>query len=202
MKKIFKRFIKGFLALLPVFVTVFILYRVGSGAESILGKVLKLILSDRFYVPGMGVLAGFLLIILFGFILEVRLGDKLYSLFCRLLEKIPGVKSIYSAIKSIVDVFSEDSSKKKDFNKVVKVSCPDGTSEIGLMTRDDFSGLPEGIADIETDEVAVLLPWSLQMGGRTVLVPKTSISFINMPPEQAFKLVFTGFAHLEGKKGG
>ena len=59
----------------------------------------------------------------------------------------------------------------------------DQTSLMGLMTRDDFSDLPEGIGDDET--VAVYLPMSYQLGGFTVMVPKSKVRPVDMKVDQA-----------------
>jgi len=58
MKMVTRIFLKGLAAVLPITVTIYVLYWLGSTAESVLGRGLKMLIPDRLYWPGMGVVAG------------------------------------------------------------------------------------------------------------------------------------------------
>ena len=60
---------------------------------------------------------------------------------------------------------------------------------LGFVTRDEFSDMPENM--VSTDSVAVYLPMSYQIGGYTVYVPRSRLTFIDMPREQAMRLAVT-----------
>jgi len=188
MKKIGRFFLQGLIAILPIILTIYILYRLSSSAEFALGKLLRLILPDWLYIPGMGVVAGFFVIVGFGLLLNLWLFRKIFRWGEVVLEKIPLVKSLYSSIKDLTGFF--DTKKEKSFNKVVKVNLIDnGVSMIGLVTREDFDRLPEGIGGQDT--VAVYLPWSYQVGGFTILLPKSKIKPIDMSIEDAMRFCLT-----------
>lgn len=193
MKIIFRRFLKGFIALLPVLVTFWLLSKIVGSVESFAGGIIKTVAGWEKCPSGVGLIAAFFAFVVIGYLLErVSFFQRFYSWASGLLGRIPGVKIIYNAIKDIVGFF--DSSKKGDFNKVVKVTLADGTSELGLVTQDSLDGFPKGFADPKKKEVIVLFPWSLQMGGRTKLVPMDMITPIpDMTPDEAFKGIFTAF---------
>jgi uncharacterized membrane protein len=113
---------------------------------------------------------------------------KAFSLGETLLQRIPGIKSLYGSIRDMVGFF--DASKQKEFDKTVMVALGDENVRLmGLVTREDFRDLPEGIGDEQT--VAVYLPMSYQLGGFTVMVPKAKIKPVDMKVDQAMQFVLT-----------
>ena len=73
--------------------------------------------------------------------------------------------------------------------KVVSLDLPGNMRVLGFITRADFSDAPAGIA--RTDEVAVYLPMSYQIGGYTVFVPKSACTPVEMSREEAMKFILT-----------
>jgi uncharacterized membrane protein len=196
-KKISKLFLQGLMAILPVVLTIYILYWLAVSAESILGKATRLILPEKLYLPGMGVLAGLLVILAIGILLELWLFRKIFQWGEKIVEKLPLIKSLYSSIRGLTSFF--DSSKNKDFNKVVMVTLiEDDIKIMGLVTREDFKGLPEKI--YKDDKVAVFLPWSYQMGGFTIMVSKSKLEPIELSVDQALRFMFTAGVSTEKEK--
>jgi len=195
MKKIGKLFLQGLIAILPIALTLYLIYWLAATAESVLGQAIRFVIRD-YYRPGMGVLAGFFLVLSIGILLRIWIFRKLLALGEALLQKVPGVKSIYGSIRDLVGFF--DASKKKDFDKTVMVSfLDDDTRLMGLVTREAFDDLPKGIGDKET--VAVYLPMSYQLGGFTVMVPRSRIRAVDLPVDQAMKFVLTAGVSAENK---
>jgi len=64
---------------------------------------------------------------------------------------------------------------------------------LGFVTREDFGDLPPGFAGEEV--VAVYLPMSYQIGGFTVLVPKSNTQSVDMGLEDAMRFAITGGVH-------
>jgi uncharacterized membrane protein len=83
--------------------------------------------------------------------------------------------------------------------QVVSVQYP-GTQMrlLGFITRSDFSDLPQGVAN--ADDVAVYLPMSYQVGGYTVVVPRSQITPVNMARDEAMRFVLTAGLTAQGKK--
>lgn len=194
MKKVGKLFLQGLMAILPIVLTLYVLYWLAASAENNLGGLIRLFIPDRWYVPGLGLAAGFLLILGVGILLRIWLFRKLFEWGEDLLEKLPLVKSFYGSIRDLMGFF--DPSKKKDFDKVVMVSLEGINARlIGFVTREDFQDLPEGIGKDQT--VAVYLPMSYQMGGFTVFVPRERIEPVDMTIEEAMRFALTAAVSLK-----
>jgi len=176
------------MAILPPAVTVYVLYWLGRSAESILGGLLRTIFPDDKYIPGMGMLFGFILILLCGILLRAWFVRRLFVWTDRLMESVPLVKSLYGAVKDLMRFF--DPSKEEEFDNVVMVSVP-GTSLrlMGFVTRQDFTGMPAGIA--RKDTLAVYFPMSYQLGGFTVMVPKSQVQPVELSVEEAMRFCLT-----------
>ena len=65
-KSISKILITGFITLLPVVLTIYLLYWLAVSSEQVMGNALKLILPDTVYFPGLGMIAGLLLVFIVG----------------------------------------------------------------------------------------------------------------------------------------
>ncbi len=188
MKHVGKLFLQGLMAILPIALTIYILFWLAKSAESVLGDSIKFSISEKLYVPGMGVIAGFLIILGIGVLLKMWLFRRLFDWGERTLEKLPLIKTLYSSIRDLMGFF--DASKEKEFSKVVTVTFGDEELRlIGLVTRENFDELPQGMGDEET--VAVYLPLSYQMGGLTVMVPRSRITPIDMSVQQAMRFALT-----------
>jgi uncharacterized membrane protein len=184
-----KLFLKGLVVVIPAALTLAILWWLAKGAEQLLGGLLIRFLPDGWYVPGMGVIAALATTLLIGLLSQVLLFQKLFSLGEAILNRLPLVKTIYSAISDLIDYFSPDG--KNAMSKVVLVRLPGQDFEqIGFVTREDFK--PLSIEFTVDDPVAVYLPLSYQIGGYTLIVSRSSITPIDMPFEEAMKLVLTG----------
>ncbi len=188
MKGFSKIFFTGLAAVLPVLLTVYILSWLATKAESVLGGTIKLLLPDRWYTPGMGLVAGVVLIFLVGLTLRAWVVRRFFSLGERLLNRIPLVKAIYGSIRDLMNFFS---GKDQGFSQVVLVRLGDTQMKLlGFVTREDFSDLPAGLAG--DGIVAVYMPMSYQIGGYTVMLPRSAIEPVNMSMQEAMKFVVTG----------
>ena len=199
MKKLGTLFLQGLIAILPIALTAYLVYWLAASAEAVLGKAMRFVIGDAYYIPGSGVLAGLLITLGIGLLLRIWLFRKVFSLGEALLQRIPGIKSLYGSIRDMVGFF--DASKQKEFDKTVMVTLADGNVRLmGLVTREDFSDLPAGIGDEQT--VAVYLPMSYQLGGFTVMVPKAKIRPVDMTVDQAMQFLLTAAVSpkKEGKK--
>jgi len=60
---------------------------------------------------------------------------------------------------------------------------------VGLVTRETFEGLPSDMAN--ESEIIVYIPLSYQIGGLTVVVPKSSVRYIDMSVEEGMRFCMT-----------
>ena len=184
MKKISELFLKGLFAILPIAITFSMLYWLGSMAESTLGIVIKWLLPASWYWPGMGLAAGFVIIVIIGLLLNAYVFRRFGGLIERLIESIPLVKVIYNSVRDIAK-FASASEHDSELQKAVVVTLSDGTKLIGFVTR-------KAITLGETSDLtAVYLPMSYQIGGYTIMLPESRIELLNMSVPDAMRLVLT-----------
>jgi len=191
MKKLSQLFLQGLIAVLPIVLTIAVLYWLGSIAESTLGQILKWLLPDHGYWPGMGILVGIAFVFAIGVLLNAYFFRQFGKLFDRLINKIPLVKVIYSSVRDIAKFASL--SKGDDGNalqKTVLVTLMDKTKIVGFITNDSPPfGKEEGA---QADKmVAVYLPMSYQVGGFTIIVAESSVEVVDMSVQDAMRFILT-----------
>jgi uncharacterized membrane protein len=192
-----KLLLKGLAVVIPAALTLAILWWLAKGSEQLLGGLLEKYLPTGWYIPGMGLLSAVAITILIGLLTHVILFQRLFAVGDAILNRLPLVKSIYSAIKDFMDYLSPDS--KEAMRKVVLVKLPGQQFElIGFVTREDFDTLPFKLT--VDDPVAVYLPFSYQIGGYTLFLPRAGLTPVDMSFEQAMKLVLTGAVSREKSK--
>jgi len=154
-----------------------------------MGAVLKFTLPAGWYLPGMGLVSGLALIALIGLLSHVLIFQKLFNLGEAIFNRLPLVKTIYTAIKDFIGYLNPD--KESEMGKVVMVQLPGQSFQlIGFVTREQFDDLP--FTPTAEDPVAVYMPMSYQIGGYTLFLPRNSLTPLDMPFEQAMRLVLTG----------
>jgi uncharacterized membrane protein len=188
MKPIIGLFLTGLAAVLPVVVTLYVLFWLGSTAEAFLGGGLKLLIPESLYWPGMGVVAGLVLLLVIGALMKAWLFRKVFRWGERMVERIPLVKALYGAVRDLMGFFSNSDTKAMRRAVMVTV-CDTPVRLIGFITREDFGDLPAGIGG--DDAVAVYLPMSYQIGGFTAMIPRSAIQPIDMSIEEAMRFAVT-----------
>jgi len=179
-------FFKGLGTIIPIALTLAIVFWLAGIAERGIGSLIKLVLPEAWYITGMGLVGGILVVLAIGLLSQVWLFRKLIDLGETILDRMPVVKSLFRATKDFVEYFSSDN--KERFSQAVMVRHPDlKFGVMGFVTREDFSTLPFG----EEGEVAVYLPLSYQVAGYTIFVPKAWCETIDLPFEDALRLILT-----------
>ena len=188
MRHITRTFLAGLATVLPVVATLYLVYWLASSAESILGAGLRLVLSDRFYWPGLGVALGAAIIFAVGLLMHTWLARTIFSWWERLLYRLPLIKSIYGAFRDLLSFVAAP--RDKALQQVVAVRIGETDMRLlGFVTRDNLQDLPKGLA--EADAAAVYLPMSYQIGGYTVLVPRSALQPVEMSLEDAMRFAVT-----------
>lgn len=184
MKRLYKYFFRGLLTVLPLALTVYVLVLFLGWVESLALAVLNPIIGS-FYVPGLGLVFGILIIVGIGALLSKPQVRDALALIELPFTKLPVVKSIYSSLKSFSDYFSP-SGKAGHNQQVVVLRMPNSELEVvGLVTRRSFTDLPPGF--LPGERVAVYLPMGYMIGGYTVFVPASWITPVAMSVEEAMR---------------
>jgi len=184
-----KLFLKGLAVVIPIVLTLAILWWMAAGAEQLMGAILKFTLPAGWYIPGMGLVSGLVLIALIGLLSHVLIFQKLFNLGEAIFHRLPLVKTIYTAIKDFIAYLSPE--KDNEMGKVVLVKLPDQSFQlIGFVTREHFADL--SFTPAADDPVAVYLPMSYMIGGYTLFLPRDCLTPLDIPFEEAMRLVLTG----------
>ncbi len=184
-----RHFLTGLLAITPLAITSWILWRmyylVSEWVQPWVQKVPGLGETyPEFVLTMMGFTVFALAIIIVGMFTRNLIGMAFFGLVERFFARIPVVKSLFSAIKQLSEVFLQD--RRTAFQKVVLFQYPrQGLFSIGFVTRD------------ETDEllVNVFLPTTPNpTSGYLLLVPREDVRVLDIPVEEAIKLIVSGGA--------
>ncbi len=192
-KLISKTVLTGFFTLLPIVLTIYLLYWLAVSSEQVMGSALRWVLPDAAYFPGLGMIAGLTVVFVVGLMMNAYLVRQLFAFGEQILYQLPLIKTVYRALRDLFDFFSP---KKEGYDQVVTVNIT-GMEMIGFITQEDPSRLPESFQD--RDSVLVYLPMSYMIGGYTLLIPRKDITPCKMSVEEAMRFVLT--AGITGKQG-
>jgi uncharacterized membrane protein len=173
MKTLTKYFFKGLAFLVPVVLTIYVIYAVFTKVDNLF----------QFRIPGMGVLVTLLVITFIGFIASNFLTRWTLSWVDGLMRRLPLVKMIYTSVKDLIHAFVGE---KKGFNRPVTVSLGGGIKAMGFITSDSLEKL--GIQGM----VAVYLPQSYNFAGNLVMVPAEQVSPLQADSGDVMAFIVSG----------
>lgn len=191
-KYLSKTLLTGLITLLPVVLTIYLLYWLAVTSEQVMGDALRYILPENIYFPGLGMLAGVLVAFIVGLMMNAYLVRKAFGLGEQVLYHLPLIKSVYRAFRDFFDFFSPN---KEGLGQVVAVTVND-MELVGFVTQEDPQRLP--LSFRERGCVLVYLPMSYMVGGYTILVPRSDLRPLKMTRDEAMRFVLT--AGITGKK--
>lgn len=141
-----------------------------------------------FSVPGTGVMVAIVIVFLTGIVAANIVGRKLFDLGEAIVDRIPLVRSIYSAVKQVMhSLFSNGG---QSFRRVVMVQYP----RKGLWTLGFQTGVGVGEVQHRTDHevVTVFVPTTPNpTSGFVILVPRTDAIELDMSVEDGLKFVMS-----------
>ncbi|MFT4903153.1 MAG: putative membrane protein [Thalassomonas sp.] len=176
MKKFINYFLQGLLYIVPISVTLYVVYWVFTKIDGIL----------PFQFPGLGLIIIIALITFIGFAGSTIITSPINSFFQRLLKKAPLLQTIYSSMKDLMRTFV---GKKKGFNQAVLIKLYENSTieRIGFITNEDLSSL-----GIKEGKILVYLPHSYAFSGQLFVVEKSYITPIDKPSSEIMKLIVSG----------
>ena len=187
MKTVGRLLAKGLFTILPIVLTVYFIYWLGVTTESLLSGLLKVWLPAEIYVPGMGLVAGFVVLIVVGLLVNAYVVRRVITFSESLILRIPVVKTVYSAVRDLTGLMKVGE-KGGELQRVVMVQFGPG-KVIGFVTQENAT-----LPGLGTDEelVAVYMPMSYQIGGYTLYLPRDRIEPTDLTVEAAMCIVLTG----------
>jgi uncharacterized membrane protein len=190
MRKIFTLTMSGLVTVLPLALTVYVIWWLVNTVEGWLRKALigLHIVRPENYWPGLGLITGFFLLLAVGSLVNAYAGKILLKYWDDLLGRIPLVKTLYGGFRDVLSLLPSGSGEKRDLQRVVLARFAD-VHAIGFVTREDvpLALEPHG----GQDWVTVYFPMSYAFGGYTLYLPRDRVQPLDISVEDAMRLAIT-----------
>ncbi len=184
LKKILLYFFQGALVIVPIFITVLVLYKIIINVGSVI-EYMNLSVNP-IVDPFLGVLVVVAGLVLVGLLSGSFVFRPILSLLDDLIERAPLIKTIYSSVKDLMSAFV---GQKKRFNKPVLVRVNDHpvVEKLGFITNEDLSelGIGEG-------RIAVYLPMSYAFSGQVLVVDRSTVKALPVSSADLMKFIISG----------
>ncbi len=166
---------RGLLVFVPFVGTIYTIWLVLSYLDGAFGLP----------IPGLGLLATLLSIVLIGFLLSNVVGQAALEAFERAIQALPVVSLLYRSLKDLLGAFVGD---KKSFDRpaMVALDAEGRVRVFGFVTCDTFHD-PE-LAGM----CAIYLPQAYNFAGNVLIVPKRAVSPVDADPAQFMAFVVSG----------
>ena len=189
MRKIWNTVLKGIVAILPIGLTVYVVYWLAVTAERLFSPVIKLLIPAHFYWPGLGLLTGLIVLYFVGLAVNAWFVTSALRMSDPFFARIPVVKTIYLAIRDFMRFFPS-SGQGNDLRRVVLLQFGPG-KVIGFVTAesDEMLQRSEPAGD---DMVAVYLPMSYMVGGYTIFVPRDIVETTSLSVAEGMRIALMG----------
>jgi uncharacterized membrane protein len=188
MRRLWNIFLKGLVTVLPAGLTLYAIFWLGRTAESMLGSLLRLVLPEHHYRPGMGLLTGFAVVMIVGVLVNAYVVRRVIRVGESQLARIPLVKTIYAALKDLTR-FLPAEGRKRDVRRVVAWRA--GSARVlGFVTEEHVS--ERAFRALAGQLVAVYFPMSYQIGGYTLFLPREELEETDLTAEEAMRLILLG----------
>jgi uncharacterized membrane protein len=183
MKRIFRYFLQGLIYVAPMGLTLYIIYLIFTFIDGFIREAIQDFFGIN--IPGIGILAMFIIITFLGFIGNSIILKPIKRLVDLFMEKTPLMNLIYTSIRDLLSAFV---GKEKKFNQpvLVKVNTISELEKVGFITQNDLTDI--GIKD----KVSVYFPHSYNFSGEMFIVPSAHIKPLSMSPADAMKFVVSG----------
>ena len=183
-----RRFFAGLLISIPSIITFLIIGWFFKFVDSFLEPFYFRILG--YHVPGLGFVSAIGLIFIVGIFSTNVIGRRIIMSLELILLRIPVFKSIYTAVKQLVDAFSPES-KVSSFKKFVIVEYPrPGVYTFGFLTKECVMNPEKGSREIGLK--AVYIPTNLVYFGDIALITEENLFYTDIPIEDGIKIILSG----------
>jgi uncharacterized membrane protein len=173
MNWLIKNFLRGLVIIVPIALTVYLLYQTFITLDRLL----------RLPLPGLGLAIILVTIILVGVLAGNFVGREFFLLTEKLFTKAPIVRIVYAAIKDLLEAFVGN---KRRFDRPVAVTLANGIRAFGFITQDDLGTLGR------QGEVGVYIPFSYTWDGCLLLVPRERVEPLEADSASIMALVVSG----------
>ena len=178
-------FIAGIVVLIPIGITLYLTIFIIKISSKILPKGINPNYYLPYNIPGLEIFISVLIITFIGWISLSFIGRKLFDYFETILNKIPILRTIYSAVGQLTETFAKS---KTDKNSVVLVEYPrKGTWAVGFATKENKGEIRDKVGE---DLINVFVPTTPNpTSGFLLMFQKKEVIFLDITFEQASKFI-------------
>jgi len=183
--RIRNNFIAGVVVLIPIGITLYLTLAIVKVSSKILPKEINPNNYLPYNIPGIEIIIALILITLIGWLSLSLIGKKLLNIFDNILNKIPILRTIYSAFTQMLETFTKSKTSRKN---VVLVEYPrKGTWAVGFATNKNTGEIKNKIGQ---EVVNVFVPTTPNpTSGFLLMFPKEDVIYLDITFEQASKFI-------------
>lgn len=191
MKSLRRYLVAGILVWLPIGITI-ILLRILIG---LMDRTLILVPEQfrpeawlGFAIPGLGLVLTVLILLVTGVLAANIVGRSLVGFWERILDRIPVVRSVYSASKNFAEIVFSDSDQS--FKKVLLIEYPrKGLYGLAFQTSTNLGEVQHRTGE---EVVCTFVPTTPNpTSGFIIIVPKKDIIELDMEVDEALKMIIS-----------
>jgi len=183
--RIRNNFIAGIVVSIPIGIILYLTLVIVKVSSKILPKEINPNNYLPYNIPGIEIVIALLLITLIGWLSLSFIGKKLLNIFDNILNKIPILRTVYSAFTQMLETFTKSKVNKKN---VVLIEYPrKGTWAVGFATNENTGEIKKKIGQ---EVVNVFVPTTPNpTSGFLLMFPKEDVIYLDITFEQASKFI-------------
>jgi uncharacterized membrane protein len=180
----------GLLVIAPTAVTVWVLFKLLNFVDNLLGRYLRFAALDYHRVPGLGLVAVLLILLIVGWFASWIGSKQIGALWDQFLTRLPGVGILYGSTKSMGEALFTNR-KEPAFRQVVLVQWPHpALYRIGFVTGRPGPEIRERLG---SDYESVFVPHTPNpASGFMHYAPRSAIVYLNWTVEDALRVIVSG----------
>tara|TARA_B100001741_G_scaffold306142_1_gene299202 strand:+ start:858 stop:1469 length:612 start_codon:yes stop_codon:yes gene_type:complete len=178
-------FIAGIVVLIPIGITLYLTLFFVKFSSKIIPNEINPNHYLPYNIPGLEIVIAVFLITFVGWLSLSFIGKRLFNLFESFLNKIPVIRTIYSAVEQLIDTFAKSKSDKKN---VVLIEYPrKGVYAVGFATKENSGEIKKKTGK---ELINVFVPTTPNpTSGFLLMFPKDEVIFLDLTFEEASKFI-------------
>jgi uncharacterized membrane protein len=188
------RFLTGLVVAAPIGITIWLIITFINFVDRVIKPLVPARYNPESYLPfalpGMGLLIAILALTLLGALAANIFGRTLLDIGERIVNSVPFIRNIYSALKQIVETVFQ--SQQNAFQEVVLVEYPMAGSYAVAFIASTARGTIKSVVGKGDDVVGVFIPTTPNpTSGFLLYVPRSKVVALDLTVEEAAKLIIS-----------
>jgi uncharacterized membrane protein len=189
-------FLTGMIVLLPAVISIFVLWRLFTALDQILGRFVEIYLGYK--IPGVGLVALVLIIIGIGAIASNIIGKRLIGVVEGIVARIPIMRWIYQTTKQLFSTLLAE--RSTSFRKVVLIHYPyKGMYSMAFQTSETAGPVENAVGGKRL--VTLFLPTTPNpTSGYFLLVPEDEVMPLDISVNEGLRYIISAGALAQGNE--